>query len=468
MVPNGVEHPDADAFVEFAAACGYGLMPWQEFVLRKSLLRTGRGRSAKWAGFLMGLCVARQNGKTLLSEIRELGGPLLLGESLILHSAHLGDTVRESFLRMQETLEANEWLSREVRHVRRQNGHESIEFRNGGRIRFRTRTSSGGRGYAGADLVLFDEAMFLSEEARASLTPTLSTSDDPQIWYLGSAVDRMVHGDGLVFSQLRSRALAGEPRMFWFEWSVDVDGPDAVTAEMAADPEQIALASPSLGHTITLGYVQDERRGLLSERSYAVERLSAGDWFTGEEAESGPIPIDTWLALTDESSRLQDPVCLAFDVSPDRRASIAVAGLNQHGTPHVEITDNRAGTRWLPERVAEIVGRNDVQSVKVAGSSPALSIVRDVEELGVKVDVVPVDEHAEACGRLVDAVEDGALTHLGSSEVANAIRGAATRPFGDAWLWSRRTSGADISPLVAVTLALDAAANMDDGEVRIW
>jgi hypothetical protein len=53
-----------------------------------------------------------------------------------------------------------------------------------------------------------------------------------------------------------------------------------------------------------------------------------------------------------------------------------------------------------------------------------------------------------------DAVDQDALRHLNTAELNAAIHGAATRPLGDAWAWSRKSSGTDISPLVACTLAL--------------
>lgn len=39
-----------------------------------------------------------------------------------------------------------------------------------------------------------------------------------------------------------------------------------------------------------------------------------------------------------------------------------------------------------------------------------------------------------------------------------AVEGAARRPLGDAWVWARKSAEVDISPLVALTLALDAAS----------
>lgn len=468
LVPEGVAHPDADAAIEFAAACGVVLDPWQEFILRASLMRVRISAALwKWAAFALGLCVPRQNGKNGLAEIREFIGPLLLGEKLLIHSAHLGDTVRESFVRMDHILEANEWLSREVKHIRRQNGHEAIEFQNRARIRYRTRTLSGGRGFSG-DFVLFDEAMYLSETSMASILPVLSARPDPQLWYMGSAVDQIDHHDGIVFSRVRARALAGDPRLAFFEWSVDADGPEMVTDAVAADPAAWAVANPALGIRITPEYVADERREL-GARSFAVERLGVGDWPSIDQTDSGPITLAEWNDLLDEASELQDPVCLAFDVSPDRRSSIVAAGRNQNGDLHVELLDSKPGTGWLGAALARYVERHSPESVSFSASSPAASVAAELEEAGIELEEVSVEEHAQACGRLVDRVNEGEMRHLGSNEFANAIRGAATRPYSDAWLWSRKSSAVDISPLVAATLAVDAAANSDtDSGVLIY
>lgn len=60
---------------------------------------------------------------------------------------------------------------------------------------------------------------------------------------------------------------------------------------------------------------------------------------------------------------------------------------------------------------------------------------------------------AAGCAFLVDLVGRGKLRHRGERELTVALDGAAMRPLGDQWAWSRKNSGVDISPLVAVTLA---------------
>lgn len=450
LVPEGVDHPDADAVVEFAEACGIVLDPWQEYVLRRSLLRDG----GRWAAFSVGLCVPRQNGKNGILEVRELAGPLVLGERLLVHSAHLADTSKEAFRRLDEILEANEWLSREVRHIWRTNGHEAIEFRGGARIRFRTRTKGGGRGFSG-DFIAFDEAMILSETSLGSILPVVSAQPDPQIWYTGSAVDQSIHEDGVVFGRLRSRALAGkEPRLAYFEWSVEAESPSHVEDAVLTDPAAWAAANPALGIRIDPEYVAGERREL-SARTFAVERLGVGDWPDPDGAASSVIPVEAWKALEDPKSVMVDPVCFAYDVSPDRSSSsICAAGVRADGLPHVEVVDRRAGTGWLPERLAELNETHKPSAVLCDGVGPAKSLLPELSALGVTVQTLAAGDHAAACGLIFDLVEQAKLRHLGQRELTAALRGAATRPLGDAWAWARKRSSADISPLVAGTIAL--------------
>ena len=76
-------------------------------------------------------------------------------------------------------------------------------------------------------------------------------------------------------------------------------------------------------------------------------------------------------------------------------------------------------------------------------------------------------EHAEAVGVMLDLCNEERIRRLGSLELLDAIRGAKLRNVGDTHLWSRRAATVDVSPLVAASLAVWAAAGMpedaDDG-----
>jgi hypothetical protein len=73
---------------------------------------------------------------------------------------------------------------------------------------------------------------------------------------------------------------------------------------------------------------------------------------------------------------------------------------------------------------------------------------------------------------LIDQVNQGRLAHRAQPELRAAIKGAATRPLGDAWAWSRKNSHVDISPLVSCTLALwgfgRSAGKKEAPWVAVW
>ena len=180
-------------------------------------------KGGKWAAFTVGVCAPRQNGKDGILEVRELVGARILGERLQIHSAHLADTSKEHFRRLDDLIDANDWLSKEVKHIWKTNGHEAIEFRDGCRIRFRTRTRGGGRGLSGSP-TYFNEAMFIPEVSMSSILPVISAQPDPQVWYMGSAVDQTEQADGVAYARVRERALNGDhDRLAYFEWSLDVE-----------------------------------------------------------------------------------------------------------------------------------------------------------------------------------------------------------------------------------------------------
>lgn len=444
---------------------GLVLDPWQATTLEHAL---GERADGRWAAFEVAVNVPRQNGKGAILEARELAGLFLLGERLIIHSAHLFDTSLEAFRRLLALIEDAPDLDRRVMRVSRSHGEEGIELRGGQRIRFRTRTKGGGRGFTG-DCLILDEAMVLPESFHGTLLPTLSAKSmigSPQVWYMGSAVDQMVHEHGIVFARLRERALGGgDPSLAYFEHSaelVDGDGEPLPLATLDKalldDPVLWAQANPGLGIRISEEHIAKELRSM-DARTFAVERLGVGDWPATEGTGSSPISFEAWSRLEDPGSLLADPVCLAFDVSPARSSgSISAAGRRPDGLAHVETVDRREGTGWMVDRLVELRDRHDPSRIVCDAASPAASLLAELEERGVLVETVDAREYANACGLVFDLVEQAGLRHLGTAELASAVRGAAKRPLGDAWAWSRRLSTVDISPLVAATLALWASA----------
>lgn len=455
-VPEIVDDSWAVEAIELMGSAGITLDAHQEDVTRALL---GRREDGKWAAFEVADCEPRQNGKGVIFEARLMAGLFITDERFLMHSAHRTDTSLDAMRRLLEDIE-EAGLQAKIRRVRNTNGQEGIEMLDGRRLRFRTRNKGGGRGFS-ADFVGADECFDYPEFAHSALLPTMSAKPNPQAFYATSAVDQEFHDNGLVFARLRERGKVGGDRsLAYFEFSAPFDHPDEVTEEAAEDPAVWAVANPALGVRITEEYVANEQRSM-DHRGFAVERLGVGDWPDPEGRVETPFTAGEWDELLDRHSQLEGPVWVAFDVSPERRTAIGVAGRNTEGLWHPEVHYHRQGTLWVPGVLERMIGSWNVEGVVCDSVGPASSLLVPLEEAGIRVRTVSSAELGQACGRLVDMVKDKTMRHLGSDEVRNAILGARTRPIGDgAWAWGRRSSTTDISPLVAVTLALGAAAGL--------
>jgi hypothetical protein len=183
------------------------------------------------------------------------------------------------------------------------------------------------------------------------------------------------------------------------------------------------------------------------------------------------ISPSDWQACEDETSALADPICLAFDVSPDRSsAAIAAAGLNGEGRTGVEVVDHHAGTGWVVDRLSELVECYKPSLVVADAAGPAGSLLADLDAAGVEVKVVNTREAQQAAGAFYDDAINHILRHIGQPELTAAVDGADRRNVGDSWLWSRKTSSVDITPLVAATLARWAHKTADDTDpaLGVW
>ncbi len=102
----------------------------------------------------------------------------------------------------------------------------------------------------------------------------------------------------------------------------------------------------------------------------------------------------------------------------------------------------------------------------VAGSSPAGFLLPLLADAGVWTVDVPVGDVTQATSRLITAVDDGTVHHLGSNDIAAALSNATIVQRGDVQAWSRIKSSGDISALVAATIAVGAVRADVDPLIR--
>ncbi|GFG74704.1 hypothetical protein MBOT_20690 [Mycobacterium botniense] len=443
VVPPAVTSAAAEA-VEFAASVGLVLDPWQKLILEHSLGELAGGR---WSAFEVGLCVPRQNGKSVLAEARILAGLFLFGEELIVYSAHLFDTAMETMRRLEQWLDA----SGEKFTVSRSNGKEGFELATGQRVKFKTRTKGGGRGLSG-DCVILDEAMILESASIGALMPTLAARPNPQLWYMGSAVDQEVHDKGYVFASVRKRALEGSsPRLCYAEFSCE-EGADP------ASPRERARANPGMGYRITPEYIEDEYQALIhTPKIFLVERLGIGDWPTLAEVTQPPIGADLWGSLADRAPALTGlyPQVLGVDRDPvTKQWAISGAQFLSGGGVHVEIGWSGSGAPTeVAERIVDVVTEADPVALVIDQRSPAAVLRPYLVEAGIEPHMTNASDLAMACEGFLEAVLAGQISHPGQEILDSSVVSAVKRELpGGRFAWDK-SPGGQIVQLMAVTLA---------------
>ncbi len=459
-----------DEAVEWCRRIGLTLDVEQELILRSWL---GVREDGRWQCFEFGVCMPRQNGKGEILMARELFGLFVLGERYIVHSAHEFKTSERHRQRLEGVIRSCPELFAQVARSPKgrvvgftySHGNEGIELQDGRRIEFRTRTKSGMRGFDDVSLLVLDEAMILSETAHGSMIPTLRASKaerGPQLAYAGSAVDQESQPHGIVFARVRERALAGnDPSLAYAEYSLDYEHPHDVPDEVASDPAVWALVNIAIGRGRVLEEHMARERRSMGFREFVVELLGVGDWPATDGSVDVLITAEAWADVEDEDSVLVDPICLAFDVSPDRKTAIVAAGMNQQGKLHIEVIHSGSGTGWIAERMEQLYRSHEVVDVVCDGYGPSAAIARKIDEAGIKVTRLNASEYAQACGLFVDAVGEKAMRHIGQQDLDVAIRTAKARPLVDRWAWSRTKSVGDITTLVASTIVVWSAVEKD-------
>jgi hypothetical protein len=440
----------ADEAIELAdsygLADGYPLDESQCFTLRAAM---GQRADHSWAAATVADFEPRQSGKNDTVAARELYGLVVRGEQLIIHTAHEFPTANESFLRLAGLFEAWDDLRQLVQRVYYGNGTQGITFLTGQRILYKARTGGAGRGFAKADLVVYDEAQHLRPEHVAASGPARLANPNAQAWYCGSG--------GLESSantwRLRRRALTGDgsPRFAYVEHTAEkvsvLDG--RVVSERPVDVldrDMWAEANPAYGYRISdesLLSLYDE----LGPELFARECLCVWDAELGEDERL--IPAHVWDVVCAPSVELQGRVAFGVDVH-EERTSAAIVAVSEG--KQVEVVEFRPGVDWVVGRVGELcVKWNTVCAYDAAG--PVASLAHELESLGRRL--VPVGgDVTKACGMFFDDVAEARLRVKRDRRLDMAVAGAARRFVGDAWKWVRRDSTVDITPLVAATVAL--------------
>jgi len=442
---------------ELCAASGFAPDPEQELILDAVF---AIGEDGKAACFEVGVVAPRQAMKTGVFKMCALGWLYVTDQRLILWSAHEYDTAKEAHRDLAHlvTAPSNPHLSKRLARsgVKWANGDEGIELADGARLKFKARTKAGGRGFTGHKLVL-DEAFALREEHIGAMLPALASVPDPQVLYGSSAG----MSDSTILHALRKRGMAGSPRLGYFEWGdrnphkgcASQECDHALTAKGCAldDVARWEEINPAFGRRATEESIRSMRLAMPPEQ-FAREFMV---WWDEPLDDEGDLSVEAWAATLDKDARPGDPLVLAVDTAPNGRWTSIVACGSWKGRPTLEVVDRRPGTEWAAARLAELKASHRPSSIALDPAGPVASLLPALEKAGIEWKPIDGKDSVRACGAMVTTVDAGGLWHRDDEgEFAAAVAGAKRRAVGDAWKWSRKDSGTDISPLVAATVAL--------------
>ena len=466
VAPKGVVTTGWPAVERKCADLGVTFRSWQPDVGRLILAKRADGKYAATIGGT-GLSIPRQVGKTFLVGAIVFALCLLRPKLTVIWTSHRLRTSEETFKKLQAFAKRKR-IAPHILRVVRGSGEESIEFRNGSRILFGARERGFGRGFDEVDVLIFDEAQILTENALDDMIPATNQSrQDTSALLLFMGTPPKKKDPGEVWLRMRSEALTGEDDdTGWVEFGAD---PGYVFTPLpapltAADWKQVAKANPSYPEDTPREAILRMRKKLGTE---SFRREGAGIY-----DDDAATTIPELAAWSSRVTKLAPPPPAAIAVAADvdqvwvslgaasceveRSAGRAKAGRRHLGSVLRVRIDRKA--EFIAE-VKRIQGEHGCP-VLVDKSGPASFMIEDLEDEGVIVTRTNLDDLIQSHADLCEAVQLGTIEHGNYTDLNDAVKAAGWRKVGDRRALARRDG--DISALEAVGLALrGVGANYD-------
>jgi len=429
--------------LEFYGESGRTAYKWQKYLLDAILAINNDGL---WVHTRFGFSVPRQNGKNEVIAMRELRG-LKRGER-ILHTAHRTTTSAAAFNRLLEIMEEAGLEEGEDYTKIKAIGREQIVLKYGGRIEFRTRTTTGGLGES-FDTLIIDEAQEYTDDQEAALKYTIAASENPQIIMAGTPPTP--YSSGTVFTKYRNNVLEGTLEdAGWAEWSV----------EELSDVRNVDLwyeTNPSLGLRLSERTIRSEVGD--DEIDFNIQRL--GLWIKYNQKSA--ISENEWLALKVKARPVfRGPLYVGIKYGHDGvNVAMSIAVKTLSGKIFVEAIDCqsvRNGNAWIISFLKEA----DVQEVVIDGASGQNLLAQEMKDAGIKKPILPtVKEIIVANATFEQALFQQSICHNDQPSLTQVITNCEKRSIGTSggFGYQSQIEEYDIALMDSVILAHWAASS---------
>lgn len=451
VAPKGVTSTGWPAVRDKCAELGISFRHWQHGAGRLILAKRENGKYAATIGGT-GLSIPRQVGKTFLVGAIVFALCLLRPNLTVIWTSHRLRTSGETFGKMQVFAKRKK-IAPYVLRIILGSGDEEICFRNGSRILFGARERGFGRGFDEVDVLIFDEAQILGDNALDDMIPATNQSRQETgalLLFMGTPPKPTDNSEA--FRRMRADALDGEDDdTGWLEFGAD---PEFVPTPpprplKPADWKQIAKANPSFPDDTPREAILRMRKKLGPE-SFLREGL--GIWDDDER----PLVMSNWPNCSTTNAP-PDVSSLGVAVDPDRVwVSVGAFG-EEDGRRHLGPVLRRRLDQDRELVVAEVKRIQDERdcAVVIDRKGPASSLGEDLEAAGVRVTWIGLDDVVNSCADLFDAVAAKEVEHGDYPELNDAVRAATKRKVGERWAWARHNG--DVTMLEAVTFAFAGA-----------
>lgn len=449
------EKTDGDKAAMLAGAFYDDPLEWQLYLLD---LMLARDRRDKYQFPSVAVSLPRQNGKSWVVRSRVFYGMVAAGER-ILYTCQNSDTAEDMFRELLTPFQDDDEteLAELLDHYKQANGQWAIYLNNGGFVKFNTRTNKYARGKSKIDVLIYDEAQFLTPSQQQASLPTVSAArtHNSQVIYLGTPPSP--EDDGGVFSEMHARVHASDSGVAWVEWAADEIGD-------VSDRERWFRLNPSLPIVLDEKSVEREFNDM-TPTGFARERL--GWWMPPPKEAEKAIPEKLWVdtAIQSIGDRYRQKTVLAVKFTPDG-STYALAGckLDKAGNAAIELVETQStggGTKELARRLAKAASQ--VSCVVIDGQNGAAALCDNLAELNVPRNYIirpRATDIIAAAGLLMENLEAGTAVHTANEVLDGSALHSVRRPIGSRGGYGFGGSdGWDSAPIEACALGLFGARN---------
>ena len=377
------------------------------------------------------------------------------------------DAAAESFVRISNP-KGRPGRSRREWKSSLNNGSESLQFGQGNYLVIDTPSKKAGHSQT-LDVVCLDEIRFaVDDRVEQGAGPTMITRRDRMLLRASTAGDEeSFYMWPLVVAGRKRCELGVHGSSAYFEYSI----PDECDLH---DPDVWFEYHPAVGRTISIDDILSKLH--LAEDHPDESKLDtfrqeyANQWVRHPALSSDPhvrvIDPNVWaVRKVPASTVFTGPGVLGVDVAPKgAAAAIDVVGQIAGGRRLVRVLDVQDATWWLETAMIEHGIHYRVSAVAYDAGGPAKAMAGAIARAAAEIakatrqpcEVVKISgsDYKAACQGLVSGFVENMYCHVDQAWLNAAVEGAIPKQLGDGWVWDRRSSFDEITPVPAATAAL--------------